>query len=266
MLFKKYKYIFLFAFLSCSVLACKKVVQLKLNNATPQIVITGEVNNLQGPYTVTIANSVNFSANNSFPGISNAFVTLNGNGILDTLTPTSAGNYVSHNILGVFNSSYTLNVLYNGVNYNATSIMPPIVNLDSVGVLGDIAQQNQYFPVAYFKDPAGVVNYYAFNVYKNGKALPSGRGNFAFSDRLSDGRNISISLRSDSADFKKGDTATVQMKCIDANVYKYLAQLSNGFGPPNASQTPANPTSNINNNALGYFSANTSQSKTVIIH
>ncbi len=42
----------------------------------PKLVITGEINNLPGPYKVTISKSANFTSNNDFPPVSGALVTI----------------------------------------------------------------------------------------------------------------------------------------------------------------------------------------------
>lgn len=51
------------------------------------------------------------------------------------------------------------------------------------------------------------------------------------------------------------------MQCIDEAIYDYLLGLSENMNQPSA--TPTNPVSNISNNALGYFKAQTSSKKTI---
>lgn len=245
---------------------CKKVIDVHLNNGTVQTVITGEITNRPGPYMVTISKSVNFSADNIFPPVSGAFVVIAGNGVIDTLTETSAGTYSTHKLIGKPGSSYTLYVSAQGQIYTATSTMPPPVRLDSLGLLS--GRKDNVFPIVYFQDPAGVKNYYQFIEYANGKRFSNGKGNLVFDDRLSDGRNISNILYSDdSTDIKSGVKLTVQMNCIDAPVYNYLVEFlqvsggAGGFSGP----APTNPTSNITGGALGYFSAFSESSKTLVI-
>jgi hypothetical protein len=238
---------------------CKKVIAVNLKNVSPQIVITGEVNNLPGPYTVTVSKSVDYTSDNIFPAVSGALVVITGNGVADTLTENSAGTYTTHTIAGLPGNSYSLLVSAEGQQYNASSVMPRQVPLDSIGFT-TTGGNNTTNAVVYFQDPAGIANYYEFIEFSNN------RGWSVFDDRLSDGRFISNTLFDDSTDIKPGDTLTVQMKCVDKGVYNYLFTLSlisgsNNFSAP----TPANPTSNITNNALGYFTANTVQSKTAVV-
>lgn len=256
-------------FFSClmmiSLFGCKKVIDVKLKNAGGQIVISGEVNNKRGPYKVSISRSVDFAADNNFPGISGAKVIITGNGITDTLSENEPGNYYTHNLEGKPGKSYSLFVSLEGKEYTATSVMPQPVHLDSITFL--VGAKNDLYAVANFQDPPDVSNYYQFTELVNGERLNNGRGNSVFSDRLSDGRYIRALLYDDSSDIKTGVTLTIEMKCVDRAVYNYLNQLllvstnSSGFASP----SPANPTSNISGGALGYFSANTITSKSVEI-
>ena len=249
-----------------SLYGCKKLIVVNLKNAVTQIVVTGEVNNRTGPYKVNISKTVNFTSDNNFPAVYGAFVTITQNGLTDTLTETTQGIYSTHSIVGIPGTSYTLYVSLDGQIYTATSVMPQLVSLDSIGFMS--GRNNNIFSVAYFQDPAGILNYYQFIEYANGKKFSDGRGNSVFDDRLSDGRYISATLYDDSIDIKSGDTLTVQMNCVDKQVYNYLnelQQVSGGGGGGFSSPTPANPTSNITGGALGYFSANTITTKSVVV-
>ena len=62
---------------------------------------------------------------------------------------------------------------------------------------------------------------------------------------------------------KKNDVLKFDMQFIDKKEYDYLTELSRNIGQFSA--TPSNPTSNINNGALGFFKAHTSQKKIIIV-
>ena len=265
MKYLKIKYLVKGLLLTSILFGCKKVINLNLSNAAPQTVIIGEVNNRQGPYTVTISKSVNYSSDNVFPPVSGAFVTISGNGVVDTLSETTPGDYTTHNLVGKPGESYSLYVAAEGKVYTATSLMPEQVHLDSISFISGF--NNNLFAVANFQDPPGVANYYEFIEYANGVRFNDGRGVSVFDDRLSDGRYINRLLYDDSADIKPGIKLRVQMNCIDAAVYNYwneLLQISSG-GAGFSSPTPANPTSNITGGALGYFSAFSESGKSIQI-
>jgi hypothetical protein len=248
--------------------SCQKTVTLDLNTIPPQVVIEGEVTNAAGPYTVTINQSVNFYADNTFPPVSGAIVKISdGQGVTDSLTETTPGTYTTHTLQGKPGNTYTLSVSALNQQYSATSTMPAPVTLDSI-TFGHTARFRKVKAdaIAHFQDPAGIKNYYQFIEHINGQLFT--KDILLFDDRLSDGKYISNTLRLDSAYLNTGDQLEVSMYCIDANVYNYFFQLyrSGGSGAFNTSASPANSTTNISNGAFGYFSAHTTQSKTATVY
>ena len=255
----------LFALTTFFFFGCQKTVKLNLNSAPPQLVIEGQVTNTPGPYTVTISRSVNFYADNSFPGVSGASVSISdGQGVTDSLTETSTGNYTTHMLVGKPGNTYTLSVRLNDTTYAASSTMPQPVQLDSVNFDNSIGGGNSIRAQVHFQDPPGVKNYYQFILFINGSQFT--KDYFVFDDRLSDGRYISQNLRMDSSYLSKGQQLLVDMQCIDVNVYNYFNQLAQaiGNGSFNTAAAPANPSSNISNGAFGVFSAHTVSSQSAI--
>jgi hypothetical protein len=256
--------IFLFIILFSS---CQKVVNLNLKNTTPQLVIQGEITDSPGPYTISISQTVDFYADNVFPGISGAIVKISdSDGITDSLTETSKGVYSTHTLTGKPGNTYSLSVSLQNVQYTAVSTMPSVVSFDSLTILTNSGfNQKRINAVVNFQDPAGVPNYYEFLEYINGQ--PFRNNIFVLSDRLSDGKYISSTLRTDSSYINTGDRVDVKMYTIDENIFNYFLQLrqSSGTGAFNSTASPANPTSNISGGALGYFSAQTVQTKSIIV-
>ena len=248
--------------------SCQKVVQLNLNNAATQVVIQGEVTDDRGPYQIIINQSVGFYADNTFPGISGAIVKITDDlGDSDILTEKSPGIYETHFLKGKPGITYTLSVLSQNVNYSAVSTMPQPVRFDSLTLEGTSGfGQERINAIVNFQDPPGVKNYYQFTETVNHKAFP--RNNFVFNDRLSDGKYISTTLRTDSSYIVPEDTVTVNMYSIDENTYNYFLELrqSSGSGAFNSTASPANPTTNITGGALGYFSAHTVQTRAIVVN
>jgi|HubBroStandDraft_1064217.scaffolds.fasta_scaffold154531_2 hypothetical protein len=256
-----------FIFSAALLCSCQKIVQLNLKTATPQLVIQGEVTNAPGPYAVSISRSVGFYADNNFPPVSGASVTISDNtGVTDSLTEVTPGVYMTHTLQGVPGNTYSLSVTTGDSIYSSVSTMPQPVPLDSVTfrTMNGFGL-SQITAIVNFQDPADVMNYYEFIEYINGVEFT--KEIFVFDDRLSSGKYISYGLRMDSAYLQKNDLLEVQMNCIDQNVYNYFNQLelSSGTGAFNTAASPANPSSNISNGAFGYFSANTTQSMTVTV-
>jgi Domain of unknown function (DUF4249) len=246
-----------------ALVSCKKIVTLKLNNVPAAIVIQGSVTNEAGPYYVAISQPVDFYADNSFPPVSGAAVTIsNSEGQTDSLIEVSPGTYATTFIQGAPGDTYLLSVTAQGDHYAASSTMPATVNLDSVTFEENKGfGQTRISAVANFQDPAGMRNYYQFVEYLNNQQLT--KDLFVFDDRLSDGRYIDYTLFNDTSYLQPGDEVRLDMYCIDSAVYNYFYQLlqSGGAGSFNTSASPANPTSNISNGAYGYFSAHTVSSQ-----
>ncbi|HXB28327.1 MAG TPA: DUF4249 domain-containing protein [Puia sp.] len=248
--------------------SCQKVVTLKLNTIPPQIVIQGEVTDSAGPYSITINQTVDFYADNVFPPVSGAIVKISDDeGYTDSLTEFSPGIYSTHGLQGKAGHTYTLSVFAQNTNYSAVSTMPMPVKLDSVTleITSGFGMQ-RINAIVNFQDPPGIANYYQFQEYINGQLF--NKEIFIFDDRLSDGKYISATLRTDSSYLKSGDQLKVNMFSIDQNVYNYFLQLrqSSGTGAFNSTASPANPTSNISGGALGYFSAHTTQSQIITVY
>ena len=246
--------------------ACKKVVTLDLSTAPTSIVIEGNVTNQPGPYWVSITNTVGFYANNTFPPVSGAVVKITDSttGITDSLieTPMGSGFYSTSKLAGFVGHTYQLDVISGGKEYKASSTMPQQVNFDSITLITNTGFGKPLTnPLVNFQDPPGIANYY--NFVETIQNIPSKRI-FTFDDRLSDGRYITRQLFNDSSYIQHGDTITIEMQCIDKNVYSYLEELSGQDDTNGQPTSPADPTTNLSNGALGYFSAHTSQTKKTV--
>ena len=251
-----------------TILACKKIIQVDLADVKPRIVIEGNITDGPGPYQVLLSQTVNFSANNTFPPVTGATVTITDSnaGKTEQLTEVDSGVYLSLALTGRPLHTYKLVVVAGGQQYTASSTMPLPVQLDSVTLEGAVTINNQkeITAVVNFQDPPGVPNYYQFTETVDGRVIPD---IFVFDDRLSDGRYIQDPLFNDSSYLQIGDTLQVTMNCVDQNTYNYFYELANVVSSNGLqSTTPTNPTSSISNGALGYFSAHTTTADKLLIY
>lgn len=258
------KYTYRLLILSLLFASCKKVIDVNLNNAPSQVVIEGIVNN-QGPASVTITRSVRFSDNNSFPPVSGAVVKIRDNaGNSYQLLETTPGVYTHPNAVGVPGRIYSLQAIINQVSYTAGSTMPYPVNFDTL-TADQLAFGNKVLKVVrpWFRDPDTLGNNYQFVEYVN-RALV--QNIYTWNDYINNGgvyyRPLIYQAEDNHRDIASGDTVTVEMRCIDKAVFTYMRALAD-LNTNNI--TPANPPSNLSNGALGYFSAHTSQVKSVKI-
>jgi hypothetical protein len=247
--------------------SCEKVINVDLNTADPKIVIEGSITDQPGPYTIRVTQSVNFDEPNTFPPVSGAVVTLSDDaGNVETLTETDEpGLYATNAIQGVPGRTYTLTVSTGEDTYTAVSTMPQPVEMDALLTEefsgphggGKMVQ-------ARYTDPAGIANFYRFILYINHVEELILIAN----DRLQDGEVTTIPVFSqpDQGLAVSGDTAVVYMQTIDEGVYEYFRTLDQmSGGQHGGAVSTANPRSNINNGALGYFSACAIRSKTITV-
>jgi hypothetical protein len=242
--------------------SCEKVIDVDLNEKDPKIVIEGKINDEPGPYYVRLSSTVNFDETNTFPGLDNALVIVTDNfSLQDTLTSVGNGYYRTTNLSGTTGHTYSLYVrMTDGKEFTASSRMPEKVALDTVVVdsLEFFGQKAVIFTPVY-SDPVPEGNRYRFILTHNVELLDD---IILFDDRWNNGLTNTRPIFAD-AEFESGDSVFIEMQDIDMGVFDYfnsLALMNDG-----QSASPANPLSNIQGGALGYFSAHTVQRRTVII-
>ena len=254
------------AFFTVLISSCEKVIHLDLNTAEKKYVIEATVTDQPGTAEVLLSQTKNFDDNNQFIGVSGAVITVKEEGgLLTTFTEISPGRYEAPGLAGTSGKSYDLSINVAVNAFTATSTMPARVNLDSVYTSDElIFTDTRKIVNVVFQDPAGRGNNYRFIQYVNNlkeKQL------FIQNDDYTDGRLNITKLyyfaddKSDSTIIKSGDSLRVDMLCIDPNVYKYWYSRARNTNGDNNNVTPANPVSNIQGGALGYFSAHTLQTR-----
>ncbi len=246
--------------------SCEKVITIDIDEAEKRYVVEGNISNIAGTVAeVKLSQTKRFEDNNDFAGISGATVTIQvNNGNTFSLPETTRGVYQTTAFTGVPGNTYKLTITINGNTFTSTSTMPArLVNLDTLTV-GDLAFGGSTTRVIYpdYLDPVGPGNSYRFVQYVNGVQV---KKVFVQDDAISDGLRITRPLINQDGDIKRGDIVKVSMQCIDKNVYKYWYSLDQASTGANQSATPANPVSNISGGALGYFSAHSVTSKTIVI-
>ncbi|HPI53055.1 MAG TPA: DUF4249 domain-containing protein [Chitinophagaceae bacterium] len=255
----KYQLIFLSVILM-AFSACTKVVKIDLNGEDPKYVIEGNISDAVGPAVVKISRSVNFDQSNDFPKVSNAQVILSDDaGHRDTLLQTVPGEYQALTLQGTPGRTYTLQVQVDGKQFTSISTMPYPTPLDTINVLNfGFGGPDQKALIPVYKDSAGIKNYYRFIVYKNTERQDDIHIN---DDQFADGLVAQQPLFG-RAEYKSGDEVTIAMQGIDYGAYLYFYSLLQNTG---GGATPANPVSNIQGGALGYFSAHCITAKSITI-
>ena len=242
--------------------SCTKIIEIDTKNAEPQLVIEGKIVDRLIEQQILITKTVGYDEVGVYPKVTGATVRVtDSRGNNYAFTEKSPGIYVNR-MRGVYGVTYTMDVTAEGKNYQASSKMPNSVKLDSIGVVSNsFFGEERKTAAAFFVDPAKESNSYHFNLYINGVFADR---IFVENDRLTNGNNLRVQLfyqaNDDDDGLKSGDNFSIEMEGIDSNIFNYWFALSQQDGRgPNQGTTPSNPTSNISNGALGYFSVNTFQ-------
>lgn len=260
---KIFRYILLAAVLvsTFTFVSCEKEVTIDLNSSEPRIVIEGLVQ-LDTLAYVRITKSKDYNADGGFPAVTGAIVTLSDNaGNKEILAQDIRGLYAARTMKGVKGRTYNLVVEVEDQVFTSTSAMPDYVGIDSV-YMDYYPVFKEAYPMVQFKDIAGQANYYRHTLSVNGKRVKIANGDVT-DDKDRDGRVIDQIMYVEENNLEKdkiekGDTITTSLLCLDKGAYTFFESMSR------MDMTLTNPTSNIKGGALGYFSAFTKATKTVI--
>lgn len=244
---RSYLYLVLFFFCFTS---CEDVIEIDLNEGDTRIVIEAQLTDLSNFQQIRVSQTVPFSEAVKSKAIIDAQVLVADNeGRNYYFQHTENGVYVKPDFKPVAGRTYRLEIKVANEVYASSCKMPAYVEVDSIGVVKEkIFKDDYYFATFKFNDPENEDNYYKYDLAIN-------KGPFKFSatynDKFNNGRYVTHQIGDRDEDVFPGDSLTVRRYCVDKAVYKYW----NEFQMTNpGSAAPANPTSNISNNALGYFS------------
>jgi hypothetical protein len=262
---RKHHLLITLAIFMLAVAACTRNIDVKTTADTGQLVIEANLTNVMGPQFVKLSLNVPLTNTNTYPPVSGATVTITDPlGNVYPLTEGPAGTYSISRLSGVAGATYTLTVIVNGKTYTAKSTMPALVPIDSLGSQNlFVSSGNKKQIVVYYQDPANVVNQYRFVEYVNGAEADD---IFVSDDEFNNGKYVGNILEQTDLNIYPGDTVIVEMQCIDKNMYTYwltLQQENANNGQQSAA--PSNPPTNITPATLGYFSAHTTQTQTIVV-
>ena len=250
-----------YIYILCTLLlfsGCEEIIDINLNDAEPRVVIEANLSNLHSSQRIRVSRTVAFNEPfNSLPITDAMIVVYDGQG---------EAAYFNHEGNGVYTNdprydfelkpgrTYSLAVQVDEELYESSCYMPEYVDIDSSGITREnIFGDTYYFATFKFNDPVDVSNYYRYDISLNDVDF---RFASAFNDKFNDGLYVSHQVSDLDADLEPGDFISVRRYCIDEKVYNYWNEYQS-TNPGSAA--PANPTSNISNNALGYFSVSTAQ-------
>ena len=243
-------------------MACKKtIVDIDLNESNPQVVIEANYSAEDSVVRVQLSFTSSYFNNDPSMKIDGATVTITDElGSVQGVPNTVDGSYVLENYVPIINSSYQLDVTYNGEIYNAHCYLNDAVPLEAISYV-HYPDEFKYDVFYGCNDPSGTNDYYRAVVKLGGESQGS---KINFSDEFNDGNFLEHTL-SIYGTLSIGDTVKVELRTIDENVYEYFGEIFNLQYSDGSAAVPANPKNNWSNGALGYFSAYSSSRELVVI-
>jgi hypothetical protein len=251
------KYSFELAFLLILLLSgCEKVIEIDLNDASPNIVIEGLVTDKRGPYTVSISKTGSYFNQPSLETVSGATVVITDDfSNIDTLNESTPGLYITSRIRGIYERTYTLKVIAEGKEYSGSTRLADRVPIDSLRLRKGILQgfnfddddDEQFDLHCFFRDPRDK-NYYRIRVFKNDSINTESYR--LYDDQYANGIITDIIV----SHATLGNTYRIELWSLDRKTYLYYNTLGDlMYSNPIFGSTPSNPVTNLSNGALGYF-------------
>lgn len=155
--------------------------------------------------------------------------------------------------------TYKLNVLLDGKRYNSTCNIENPVWIDSTILRRYItpSANKTHMLFVHFTDPQNEKNYYQVHWFTN----PQKTHTSIIDDAMFNGTSFAYPLQISA---KIGDNINVELRSITKEVYLYLKELYSGNNLMGGS--PSTPPSNISGDVLGYFSAYSSDLRSVYVN
>lgn len=246
--------------------ACEKVIDIKLDEGTPQLAVDAFINNKPRKQIIILTTTAGYFNNAPSPSVIGASVKITDkNGAVYNFTDVlGVGKYewtpgLGDTLIRV-GYSYILSIYYNGEHYESISYafpVPPIDSLNYEFIKGNgPATEKANYASFFAKDIVGMQNFYWVKSFVNGSFLnnPSDlivSQDGAFGGDGADGLPFILPIRQ-SINPEKGlksmDTIAVELHSINPETFFFFQQTSqqtqNGglFATP-----PANVISNIKN-------------------
>ncbi|MEI6454977.1 MAG: DUF4249 domain-containing protein [bacterium] len=263
-----------FLVLSAALLACTERIDVQLDNSYSRLVVDGNISPEAGPYRIALTSTASYFYNEPAPRVVNAVMSLNDGFIDYPLTetvPGVSGIYETDSgFSGVIGRVYSINInlpqdIGGFSSYQATDQLHPVTKLDSIRTVfhPEWGKEGVWTIQLWAQEPGDERNYYMFNVYRNGILLTDTLNKKVISDdALYNGsymNGVDAVYLNNSHKWETiypGDTVVLQMSGITQEYFNFINQVRQaGFNIPFFSGPPANVEGNVNNGAVGFFSA-----------
>lgn len=253
---------------------CTERIEIAVDSSFTRLVVEGYINTDTMQHSVRLSKSGDYFNNKPALSVSGAIVSISDGDSMVLLSESQRypGTYLTDpGIYGVPGKTYTLmisqvDVDENGVfeEYYASSELEPVNSIDSIQL--EQVEGNHYniYQILMFAWDPPVKNFYAFKVLKNGVLITDSLDEIIVQDDVYFNGNFTYGIPSQFLDQNEedeiimpGDTITFEINGITEEYYKFVmeAQSEIFYQTPLFSGPPANISSNITNDAVGFFTA-----------
>lgn len=277
-------------------LSCEKAVDFELDKVDPKLVVEASIENGEAP-VVILTKSANFFSQISPQLLLESFVRgaevevsdgvkthrlkeyeINLGGGFSIYYYSTDSSNLQTAITGELNKSYSLKIITNGEEYTATTTIPAMTRrVDSLWwkPMPNDTSGRKVVVMIRATDPQGYGDYVRYWTKKNSEPFYPGF-NSVFDDLIIDGTTYELEVEpglnrneawnEDKRAFRRGDTVTLKLSNIDKATYDFWRTMEYSYASiGNPFSTPVKVTSNISNNALGYFGGYATQYHQLII-
>lgn len=254
--------------------SCTEEIDVTLDSTYTRLVVDGSIANDSAKYQVSLSQSADYFLNEPAPRVTGATVRISDGSYLFDLHETSPG------LSGIYETDssfraltgkfYTLLIdlkepIAEKSDYQASCLLNPVTNLDSVSALfhPDWGPEGVWTIKLWAQEPGDEVNYYMFNLYRNGKLLTDTITKKVVSDdKYINGsymNGVDVMYLNHAHKWETiypGDTIVLQMSGISEAYFNFINQVQQaGYNIPFFTGPPANVTGNISDGGIGFFAA-----------
>ncbi|MGQ8337075.1 DUF4249 family protein [Sunxiuqinia sp. A32] len=258
--------------------SCEDVIEVKLSDEVVDLyAVEAKITTESNPY-VFLYKSLKVNEAVSYPGASGATVIISDNSEpqnsvqLEESSETNGLYLVPEGVdfLGEVNTEYSISIEHEGVTIIGSDYLSEVEPIDSIQVRPSLRGDKRFLGVfTYGDEPAGIGDYYKWDLYISGELLYEAEYMFVASDELVDGNYVSsLEVFTDFHDpdkpedrlIKLGDSIQVKQTSISEFAYNYYYQMVNqNFSGGLFSVPPANIKGNLTASdgrpVLGLFTA-----------
>jgi hypothetical protein len=278
---RKTLFFFLLVIITAS---CVEKINVDLDPTYVRLVVDGSVSTDTSRYSINLTQTADYFYNAPIPRVTNANVAIfDGDSTysLKETVPGKSGVYeFGSDFHGIAGKTYTLNIslaseIGGNSNYSSSCQLMSVTHLDSTSVLfhEDWGEDGFYEVKVFAQEPGNEVNYYMFNLYRNGVLMSDSISKVVVSDdKYINGSYINglgTFYLNNSNPWERlfpGDIITLQMSGITKEYYNFVDEVkAAGFNIPFFVGPPANVVGNVNNGAVGFFTAYSNSYATTIV-